>query len=387
MNHAPLRRRSRTPAIALAAFASSLALLALPSCKQEAAPPAKAADPVPSIVPESYPIRLLLVSYRKDSKDPKLPPRTDEEALARAKEARARILAPGGSFAAVAKEMSDEPISAGDDGFLGFISDWTRDPTAVLTAVRALKEGEVSEPIATAYGQQLVQRLSRAEGKALEARSVIPLEGFYAPWHDLIKTLPESFTKDASYEAVAKVVMSLRAGEYPMHTAGGRIFSGSPIEFTIRRGTMLGFEKVFATASAMKVDDISDPIDMPQGWLIVRRLPYVRCYARHILITSDGSPAFLNPSKRSRAEAGKLAEETLATLRRDPKEFDRLVKEVSEEAGSRVLGGFAGDVCNVVPQASRAIPEFEAAVWKLKAGEISPVVESRFGFHLIRRED
>ncbi len=283
--------------------------------------------------------------------------------------------------------MSDEPVSAADEGFLGFIGDWTQDPMIVVKAARALKEGEVSEPLATSFGQQLIQRLSRAEGKALEERFVISFDGVFAPWHDLVKTLPETFTKDASYEAAAKVVMALRANEVEMHDAAGRILGGKPTEAAIRRGTMAKYELVYAAVSTMKAGDVTDPIETPDGWLIARRLPYVRCYARHILITHETSPKFLNPVERSRADAGKLAEETLATLKRDPKEFDRLVKEVSEEVGSRILGGFAGDVCNVVPPASRAIPEFEAAVRKLAPGGISDVVESRFGFHIIRRED
>lgn len=387
MTFQPTRRPTRAPRLALATLAFAAALLALPSCKRDPDPPPKEEAP-PATDPSTYPIRLLLVSYRKDSKDPKLPPRTDAEALARVQEARAKILAPGGSFGAVAKEMSDEPVSAADEGFLGFVSEWAQDPLAVVKAVRALKDGEVSEPIATSFGQQLVQRLSRAEGKALEEQYAIPLDGVVAPWHDLIKTLPESFSKDASYEAATKVVMALRAGEYPMAEVSGKVFSGKPTEFVIRRGTSAGFELVYSALSAMKANDVSDPIETRDGWLIARRLPYVRCYVRHIVITHEGSPKLMKPVERTRAEAAKIAEDTLAKLRRDPGEFDRLVKEVSEEKGSRLAGGSAGDVCNVVPQGpARAIPEFLAAVMKLAPGQISEIVESRFGFHIIRRED
>ena len=364
-----------------------MTLVASAGCKQDPEPPPKPKDPAPTIVPESYPIRLLLVLYRKESKEPAFPPRTEDEALTRVRDARARILAPGGSFGAVAKEMSDDPVSALDDGFLGFVADWTGDPAVVVQAVRALKDGEISEPITTSFGAQIVQRLSRAEGKTLEARYVAPVQAVVAPWHALSKTLAESLTRDEAYARAARVVVRLRAGEFVMAQADGKLDAGRAMEFPLRRLAPKGFEKVPSAIFALSPGEITDPIETAEGWFIGQRLAYARCTARHFLFTTDATPEFVKPVKRKREDAAKLAEEALATLRKSPDAWNRMVREVSDEVGSRVIDGFAGDLSNAVLPNRRAAPEFEAAVWKLKPGEISDVVETRLGFHIIKRDD
>jgi peptidyl-prolyl cis-trans isomerase SurA len=62
--------------------------------------------------------------------------------------------------------------------------------------------------------------------------------------------------------------------------------------------------------------------------------------------------------------------------------FDDLAKEFSEDVGSRPTGGDLGWA-----KRGQMVPPFEAAAMKLKAGEMSEVVESDFGFHLIYQID
>ncbi len=96
--------------------------------------------------------------------------------------------------------------------------------------------------------------------------------------------------------------------------------------------------------------------------------------ASHILITyGDAGNA------KDKAGARKLAEELLAKVRADPNSFAQLAKEYSKDPGSAAKGGdlgFFGRGMMVKP--------FEDAAFKLKEGEISGVVESDFGFHIIR---
>ena len=62
--------------------------------------------------------------------------------------------------------------------------------------------------------------------------------------------------------------------------------------------------------------------------------------------------------------------------------MSRLPKQQSEDKGSGASGGelgwFTGD---------KMVPEFSAAVAKMKKGEISPPVKSDFGWHVIQLED
>lgn len=96
--------------------------------------------------------------------------------------------------------------------------------------------------------------------------------------------------------------------------------------------------------------------------------------ASHILVGVDASA-----SDADKAVARKEAEDLLAQVRKNPGNFGALAKAHSDDPGSAERGGdlgFFGEGMMVKP--------FEDAVYKLKQGEISDLVESDFGFHIIR---
>jgi peptidyl-prolyl cis-trans isomerase D len=96
--------------------------------------------------------------------------------------------------------------------------------------------------------------------------------------------------------------------------------------------------------------------------------------ASHILFTAgDGGTA------KDKAGARKKAEEVLAQLRANPKDFERLAKEFSKDPGSAANGGDLGQFGR-----NMMVKPFEDAAFKLKPGEISDIVESDFGFHIIK---
>ncbi|WP_353156014.1 SurA N-terminal domain-containing protein [Herminiimonas fonticola] len=96
--------------------------------------------------------------------------------------------------------------------------------------------------------------------------------------------------------------------------------------------------------------------------------------ASHILIgvSKDASDA-------EKAAAKAKAEQLLATLHKHPQEFAKLAKENSSDTGSAERGGdldFFGKGMMVKP--------FEDAAFKLKQGELSDLVQSDYGFHIIK---
>jgi peptidyl-prolyl cis-trans isomerase D len=99
--------------------------------------------------------------------------------------------------------------------------------------------------------------------------------------------------------------------------------------------------------------------------------------ASHILITfgKDGSA----PDKEA---ARKKATELLARLRADPNQFESLAREFSKDPGSAAKGGDLGWFGR-----GMMVKPFEEAAFALAPGTISDVVESDFGFHLIRVTD
>ncbi|UOG74153.1 peptidylprolyl isomerase [Hymenobacter tibetensis] len=59
--------------------------------------------------------------------------------------------------------------------------------------------------------------------------------------------------------------------------------------------------------------------------------------------------------------------------------FETLAKQFSEDPGSGAQGGYLGFF-----KRKELVPEYEAAALRLEPGQLSPVVESQFGFHLIQ---
>jgi peptidyl-prolyl cis-trans isomerase D len=96
-------------------------------------------------------------------------------------------------------------------------------------------------------------------------------------------------------------------------------------------------------------------------------------HARHILIKAEkGAPAEEKTKARAQAEA------LLAELRKNRGAFAEVARKQSGDSGSAVQGGDLGWFA-----AGDMTQAFEDAAFALKKGELSGLVESEFGFHLI----
>ncbi len=85
--------------------------------------------------------------------------------------------------------------------------------------------------------------------------------------------------------------------------------------------------------------------------------------------------------KVSKAEKQRLTEKLLGFKNRvdSGEDFSLLATLYSEDQGSATKGGELGFLSRGV-----LVPEFEAAAFRLQDGEISDVVQTKFGFHLIQ---
>jgi len=99
--------------------------------------------------------------------------------------------------------------------------------------------------------------------------------------------------------------------------------------------------------------------------------------ASHILIGYKGSSR--SKATRTKAEARKLAEDVLARAKAPGADFAALAKKHSEGPSGKT-GGSLGEFGKKAMH-----PNFEKAGWKLKVGETSGIVETPFGFHVIKR--
>ncbi len=99
--------------------------------------------------------------------------------------------------------------------------------------------------------------------------------------------------------------------------------------------------------------------------------------ASHILIEAPTAAA---PAVREKAKA--KAEELLAAVKKTPASFADLARKNSQDTGSAAAGG---DLDFFVRDAM--VKPFADAVFSMKKGDISEVVESEFGYHIIRLTD
>lgn len=96
--------------------------------------------------------------------------------------------------------------------------------------------------------------------------------------------------------------------------------------------------------------------------------------ASHILI---GFGVSATPEEKQKAKA--KAEEILAAIKKDPKSFEELAVKNSQDPGSAVKGGDLGSFGR-----GAMVKAFEDAAFNMKVGEVSGLVESEFGFHIIK---
>ena len=108
-------------------------------------------------------------------------------------------------------------------------------------------------------------------------------------------------------------------------------------------------------------------------------------HARHILISagkaeSPDAPSPV-PSESDKAQARTKAEQVLKRARAG-EDFAALAKQFSSDPGSKDKGGDLGWFA-----AGQMVPEFDKAAFALQPGQISDIVESQFGFHIIKVEE
>jgi peptidyl-prolyl cis-trans isomerase C len=98
---------------------------------------------------------------------------------------------------------------------------------------------------------------------------------------------------------------------------------------------------------------------------------------RHIYISSPkDSSAELKEKARSKAEM-------ILNQVKKGEDFAKIAKEQSEDADSAVKGGDLG----FITAGKTNSPDFEKAVFALKAGEVGSLVETPFGYHVIRVDE
>jgi protein-export membrane protein SecD len=141
-----------------------------------------------------------------------------------------------------------------------------------------------------------------------------------------------------------------------------------------------GYRGLFDRVRDLKVGEVSNVLDdggtLYIAQMLERKPAGSEIQASHILIQFAGATESASTSTKDQAKA--LAEKILKGV--TPENFTATAKLHSQEPGVDTTGGDLGWF-----KKGEMVPEFENAAFALKVGQVSGVVESPFGFHIIQK--
>jgi peptidyl-prolyl cis-trans isomerase D len=134
-----------------------------------------------------------------------------------------------------------------------------------------------------------------------------------------------------------------------------------------------------AACSSLTVPEGEDPARLPAGRVAQKAGETDSVIASHILIAYQGASraiGVIRSKDEARAEAARIAKLAAAP----DADFAALAKAHSDDPGSRAQGGELGAF-----NRQSMVKPFADAAFALRAGQVSEVVETDFGFHIIKR--
>lgn len=188
-------------------------------------------------------------------------------------------------------------------------------------------------------------------------------------------------TEEAALERANEAYKKLETGvdfarvveaysDCPSKESGGNLGTFQPDEMS---------PEFIQALQALSVGQISKPVKGPLGYHIIQRQELEKIYSRHILIMHKSSAGKLEKITRTKAQAKQRAKEVLEKLNQPGADFAALAMEYSD-CPSKKCGGNLEAVSK-----TRTLPKFEKTAFKLKEWELSGIVETRLGFHIIQR--
>jgi parvulin-like peptidyl-prolyl isomerase len=283
----------------------------------------------------------------------------------------------GANFYELAREYSDHPTAAAGGVLGNFKSHLELKP--LVESTRALKIGDVSEPVETHYGYFVVMR--REVEELYNASHILLL-------HKDSSISPKGLerTKEEAIALAEQILMEVEeGGNFNLlalrHSNGpGQKKGGQLGNFTVAQ-LPTNLREVGDKVASLKVNELSEPFETEFGVHLVKRQappkPSILLKAKHILVMHKDSER-ANGIRRSKeaalARMKKVQEKLMAG-----QDFSELAKEYSDcpsaEKGGD-LGRFSkGDMTG----------KFSEAVINCTIGSCTDIVETEFGYHIIYR--
>ncbi|MHB8079124.1 MAG: peptidylprolyl isomerase [Candidatus Krumholzibacteriia bacterium] len=140
----------------------------------------------------------------------------------------------------------------------------------------------------------------------------------------------------------------------------------------------IGFETILF---GLRPGEVGDVLETDNGWHVIKRLPVRRVHAHHILIAWRGAELATSAVTRTQAQAQALAAEVRLQAVAPRADLCRLARRFSDDAGNATECGDLG-----VLSPGSLPPPLDEALFRLRPGQVSDVLESPYGFHILWRE-
>jgi len=149
-------------------------------------------------------------------------------------------------------------------------------------------------------------------------------------------------------------------------------------QLTLLRENLVAQEELKRLDSTIAVSDA----DLKKAY-DENKKEYEQVKAKHILIAFKGSPAAPKGKKElTDAEAKAKAETLRAEIIAGKAKFEDVAKKESDDTETGKNGGELGAFSH-----GQMVPEFEQAAFSAKVGDMTPVVRTQFGYHIIKVEE
>jgi peptidyl-prolyl cis-trans isomerase C len=150
---------------------------------------------------------------------------------------------------------------------------------------------------------------------------------------------------------------------------------------TYKRRVAFDAANILANMTAQQITETLKPTEAEmRKFYEEHKAEFERVRAKHILIRAQGAPTGVQPGKKdltdqeALAKAQEVRKKLLAGA-----DFATLARQESDDSGAPSNGGDLGAFGR-----GQMVPQFEAAAFGLKPGEISEPVKSQFGYHVIK---
>jgi peptidyl-prolyl cis-trans isomerase SurA len=132
------------------------------------------------------------------------------------------------------------------------------------------------------------------------------------------------------------------------------------------------------TIPTMKEGNFSKPVKVSVGFMIVKLLEK-KSTIQHQVVESHAKHILIKPDITQNATQAKIRLNQLRKRILGGESFEKLAKSHSDDKGSAQKGGDLGWF-----KPGTMVPEFDKAIKLLEPGDLSDIVETPFGYHIIK---